>query len=178
MIKLLYMCIFRPGYSPWQYNTSYKYKPGVIPEASTTAHGTTIITRTLTIFYSHFTCGVPNFTPPSPKSPRIMQYYTDYKYKPVRVIAEASTTGHGTNIIAGVGVGLEATALPVLVMSGALVASYWLGNSSGGCGWVGVCVLCVGGCLMGGEVAHWWRPTGQANVQARGCIWRGVEGLY
>ncbi len=59
------------------------------------------------------------------------QYYTDYKYKPVRVIAEASTTGHGTNIIAGVGVGLEATALPVLAMSVALISSYWLGNTSG-----------------------------------------------
>lgn len=61
----------------------------------------------------------------------ISQYYTDYKYKPVRDIAEASTTGHATNIIAGVGVGLEATGLPVLVMSVALVMSYWLGNSSG-----------------------------------------------
>lgn len=61
----------------------------------------------------------------------ISQYYTDYKYKPVRVIAEASTTGHGTNIIAGLGVGLEATGLPVLVTSAALVSSYWLGNSSG-----------------------------------------------
>lgn len=61
----------------------------------------------------------------------IAQYYTDYKYKPVRQIAEASTTGHATNIIAGLGVGLEATGLPVLVMSVALVLSYWLGNSSG-----------------------------------------------
>lgn len=61
----------------------------------------------------------------------IAQYYTDYKYKPVRVIAEASTTGHATNIIAGLGLGLEATGLPVLVMSVALIAAYWLGNSSG-----------------------------------------------
>ncbi|KAK9804629.1 hypothetical protein WJX73_001042 [Symbiochloris irregularis] len=61
----------------------------------------------------------------------IAQYYTDYKFKPVRLVAEASTTGHGTNIIAGVGLGLESTALPVLTMSTALIASYWLGNSSG-----------------------------------------------
>ncbi|KAK9905867.1 hypothetical protein WJX75_007849 [Coccomyxa subellipsoidea] len=61
----------------------------------------------------------------------IAQYYTDYKFRPVRVIAEASTTGHATNIIAGVGLGLESTALPVLVMSAALIASYWLGNTSG-----------------------------------------------
>lgn len=61
----------------------------------------------------------------------ISQYYTDYKYKPVRIIAEASTTGHATNVIAGIGIGLEATGLPVLVMSAALILSYWLGNSSG-----------------------------------------------
>ena len=47
----------------------------------------------------------------------ITQYYTDYKYKPVRTIAEASTTGHGTNIIAGVALGLESTCAPVLVIS-------------------------------------------------------------
>jgi Na+/H+-translocating membrane pyrophosphatase len=61
----------------------------------------------------------------------IAQYYTDYKFRPVRLVAEASTTGHATNIIAGVGLGLESTALPVLVMSAALIASYWLGNTSG-----------------------------------------------
>ena len=61
----------------------------------------------------------------------IAQYYTDYKYPPVRVIAEASTTGHGTNIIAGVGVGMESTAAPVVVISGAIVASYWCGQTAG-----------------------------------------------
>eukprot|EP00210_Caulerpa_lentillifera_P004698 g4482.t1 len=61
----------------------------------------------------------------------ISMYYTDYKYKPVRTIADASTTGHATNIIAGVGLGMESTAMPVLVMSAALVSAYWLGNLSG-----------------------------------------------
>mmetsp|Transcript_8281 Transcript_8281/g.30545 ORF Transcript_8281/g.30545 Transcript_8281/m.30545 type:complete len:801 (-) Transcript_8281:107-2509(-) len=61
----------------------------------------------------------------------ISQYYTDYKYKPVRLVAEASTTGHGTNIIAGVGLGLESTALPVLTISVAICIAYWLGRTSG-----------------------------------------------
>ena len=61
----------------------------------------------------------------------LAQYYTDYAFEPVRRIAQASTTGHGTNIIAGVGVGLEATALPVLVISAAIVGSFWCGHTSG-----------------------------------------------
>eukprot|EP00241_Pyramimonas_parkeae_P017767 CAMPEP_0114292836 /NCGR_PEP_ID=MMETSP0059-20121206/9277_1 /TAXON_ID=36894 /ORGANISM="Pyramimonas parkeae, Strain CCMP726" /LENGTH=837 /DNA_ID=CAMNT_0001414517 /DNA_START=70 /DNA_END=2583 /DNA_ORIENTATION=+ len=61
----------------------------------------------------------------------ITQYYTDYKYRPVRAIAEASTTGHGTNIIAGVALGLESTAAPVVVISAAVCSAYWLGQSSG-----------------------------------------------
>eukprot|EP00803_Ostreobium_quekettii_P009694 evm.model.scf_2304.1 EVM.evm.TU.scf_2304.1 scf_2304:12486-19378(-) len=61
----------------------------------------------------------------------IAMYYTDYKYRPVRGIAEASVTGHATNIIAGVGLGLESTALPVITMSCALIGAYWLGNTSG-----------------------------------------------
>ena len=61
----------------------------------------------------------------------IAMYYTDYKYKPVRTVADASTTGHATNIIAGVGLGMESTAMPVIVMSSAMIASYWLGNLSG-----------------------------------------------
>eukprot|EP00245_Coleochaete_scutata_P018811 TRINITY_DN9973_c0_g1_i1.p1 TRINITY_DN9973_c0_g1~~TRINITY_DN9973_c0_g1_i1.p1 ORF type:complete len:814 (+),score=162.03 TRINITY_DN9973_c0_g1_i1:382-2823(+) len=61
----------------------------------------------------------------------ISQYYTDYKYRPVRIVAEASTTGHGTNIIAGVALGMESTCMPVLVISVAIISSYWLGRTSG-----------------------------------------------
>ena len=61
----------------------------------------------------------------------IAQYYTDYKYPPVRVIAAASTTGHGTNIIAGVAAGMESVAAPALVISVAVVAAYWRGQTAG-----------------------------------------------
>mmetsp|Transcript_14088 Transcript_14088/g.38562 ORF Transcript_14088/g.38562 Transcript_14088/m.38562 type:complete len:816 (-) Transcript_14088:33-2480(-) len=61
----------------------------------------------------------------------ITQYYTDYEYCKVRGIAEASVTGPATNIIAGMAVGMESTALPVLVIAVALVTSYNLGLSSG-----------------------------------------------
>jgi K(+)-stimulated pyrophosphate-energized sodium pump len=58
----------------------------------------------------------------------ITQYYTEYKYRPVRDIAEASKTGPATNIISGIAVGLECTAAPVVVISVALMASYWCGK--------------------------------------------------
>jgi K(+)-stimulated pyrophosphate-energized sodium pump len=58
----------------------------------------------------------------------ITQYYTEYKYRPVREIAEASKTGPATNIISGIAVGLECAAAPVVVISIALMASYWCGK--------------------------------------------------
>jgi K(+)-stimulated pyrophosphate-energized sodium pump len=61
----------------------------------------------------------------------ITQYYTEYKYRPVKEIAEASKTGPATNIIAGIAVGLECTAIPVLVISVAIITSYYLGLASG-----------------------------------------------
>lgn len=61
----------------------------------------------------------------------ITQYYTEYKYRPVKTIAEASQTGPATNIIAGISVGLECTAVPVIVISAAIIGSYYLGNLSG-----------------------------------------------
>ncbi len=61
----------------------------------------------------------------------ITQYYTEYKYRPVKSIAEASQTGPATNIIAGMAVGLECTAIPVVVISIAIIASFYLGLASG-----------------------------------------------
>jgi len=57
----------------------------------------------------------------------ITQYYTEYKYRPVREIAKASETGPATNIISGIAVGLESTAVPVLAISAAILASYKMG---------------------------------------------------
>jgi len=57
----------------------------------------------------------------------ITQYYTEYKYRPVKFIAEASQTGPATNIISGLAIGLECTALPVLAISAALISSYYCG---------------------------------------------------
>ncbi|MBI4149935.1 sodium-translocating pyrophosphatase [Candidatus Woesearchaeota archaeon] len=61
----------------------------------------------------------------------ITQYYTEYKYRPVKEIAEASRTGPATNIISGLAVGLECTGLPVIVISLALFFSYVMGVWSG-----------------------------------------------
>jgi len=61
----------------------------------------------------------------------ITQYYTEYRYEPVKRIAEASRTGPATNIIAGIGVGLECVWMPALVMGAALLGSYYLGATSG-----------------------------------------------
>ena len=61
----------------------------------------------------------------------ITQYYTEYKYRPVKSIAEASQTGAATNIITGIAVGLECTAVPTIVISIAIIASYYLGRASG-----------------------------------------------
>ena len=82
----------------------------------------------------------------------ITDYYTSKSYAPVKNIAKASETGHATNIIAGLAVGMQATAWPVVVIGAAILSSYWIcgGEASGGL--YGVAVAAVSMLSMAGIV--------------------------
>jgi K(+)-stimulated pyrophosphate-energized sodium pump len=61
----------------------------------------------------------------------ITEYYTGTNYRPVRSIAKASETGHGTNVIQGLAISLEATALPTLVICAGIIIAYQLAGLIG-----------------------------------------------
>jgi K(+)-stimulated pyrophosphate-energized sodium pump len=61
----------------------------------------------------------------------ITEYYTATEYRPVRSIAQSSTTGHGTNVIQGLAVSMEATALPAIVICVGIVVTYMIAGLFG-----------------------------------------------
>jgi K(+)-stimulated pyrophosphate-energized sodium pump len=76
----------------------------------------------------------------------VTQYYTEWRFKPVREIAEASKTGPATNIIMGMSVGFSTTLATALIIGFSLILAFWMGKQSGviGSGAFGTAVATMG----------------------------------
>jgi len=77
----------------------------------------------------------------------ITEYYTGTNFRPVRSIAKASETGHGTNVIQGLAVSLEATALPTIVISVAILIAYSMAGVLG-LGFAATAMLALAGMVV------------------------------
>ncbi len=77
----------------------------------------------------------------------ITEYYTSTEYRPVRSIAKASETGHGTNVIQGLAVSLESTAAPAILICAGIIAAYQLAGVLG-LGFAGSTMLAVAGFVV------------------------------
>ncbi len=82
----------------------------------------------------------------------ITDYYTSKSYAPVKYIAKASETGHATNIIAGLAVGMQSTAAPVVVIGAAILGSYAICGGAESGGLYGVAVAAVSMLSMAGII--------------------------
>ena len=82
----------------------------------------------------------------------ITDYFTATKYSPVQEVAKASETGHATNIIAGLAVGMQSTAWPVIVIVAAILSSFAICGGSDAGGLYGVAIAAVAMLSMAGIV--------------------------
>src|SRR3546814_16733994 len=77
----------------------------------------------------------------------ITEYYTGTNYRPVKSIAKASVTGHGTNVLQGLAISLEATPLPTLVICVGIIVSYALAGLIG-IAFAATAILAVAGMVV------------------------------
>ncbi len=82
----------------------------------------------------------------------ITDYYTSTSFAPVRKVAAASESGHATNIIAGIAVGMKSTAAPVVVISIGMLAAFFMGGGATGGGLYAIAIAAVSMLSMAGIV--------------------------